>query len=298
MSSDRDTTRTVRSWLDEGVTALPDRVLDAVLDQVPTTPQRRAWWPAWRSRLMNNVRIALATAAVVVAAFIGYQLLGGPGVGDSQPTPQPTAIPTPTPQPTPAENPPVGALEPGTRYHAIRESIAFTFAVPTTGWRSDGQFWFTGHAESGSREETIFFFATLSGTPGVFDDPCAHEGLREFDASLAGNAEAFASLPGTELVSGPSDVTVDGRPGKLVEIAVPEDVGCANSEFWLTYDASCSGVTVECTIYPSWLGETRRAWYVDVDGTIFQITAEIRHPDASAALDTELQQIVDSIQFE
>ena len=29
MSSDRDTTRIVRSWLDEGVTALPDRVLDA-----------------------------------------------------------------------------------------------------------------------------------------------------------------------------------------------------------------------------------------------------------------------------
>jgi len=38
MSTDRDTTRIVRSWLDEGVTVLPDRVLDAVLDQVPATP--------------------------------------------------------------------------------------------------------------------------------------------------------------------------------------------------------------------------------------------------------------------
>ena len=42
MSTDRDTTRIVRSWLEEGVTELPDRVLDAVLDQLPATPQRRA----------------------------------------------------------------------------------------------------------------------------------------------------------------------------------------------------------------------------------------------------------------
>ena len=38
MSTDRDVTRIVRSWLEEGVTALPDRVLDAVLDQLPATP--------------------------------------------------------------------------------------------------------------------------------------------------------------------------------------------------------------------------------------------------------------------
>ena len=54
MSTDRDTTRIVRSWLDEGATALPDRVLDAVLDQVPATSQRRPLWPAWRFREMNN----------------------------------------------------------------------------------------------------------------------------------------------------------------------------------------------------------------------------------------------------
>ena len=38
MSAERDETRIVRSWLEEGVTVLPDRVLDAVLDQVPATP--------------------------------------------------------------------------------------------------------------------------------------------------------------------------------------------------------------------------------------------------------------------
>ena len=55
MSTDRDVTRIVRSWLEEGVTALPDRVLDSVLDQVPATPQRRVtWWPARRLPAMNN----------------------------------------------------------------------------------------------------------------------------------------------------------------------------------------------------------------------------------------------------
>lgn len=32
MSTDRDVTRIVRSWLEEGATALPDRVLDGVID--------------------------------------------------------------------------------------------------------------------------------------------------------------------------------------------------------------------------------------------------------------------------
>ena len=54
MSTDRDVTRIVRSWLEDGATALPDRVLDNVLDQLPATPQRRAWWPARRFRDMNT----------------------------------------------------------------------------------------------------------------------------------------------------------------------------------------------------------------------------------------------------
>ena len=41
MTAELDTTRVVRAWLEEGVTHLPDRVLDAVLADVPTTPQRR-----------------------------------------------------------------------------------------------------------------------------------------------------------------------------------------------------------------------------------------------------------------
>ena len=95
MSTDRETTRIVRSWLEEGVTRLPDRVLDAVLDQVPATRQRRSWWPAWRSNQMNTYAKLIATAAaVLVVAVVGYQFLPGRSAPGGQTTP-----PSPTPAP-------------------------------------------------------------------------------------------------------------------------------------------------------------------------------------------------------
>lgn len=95
MSTDRETTRIVRSWLEEGVTALPDRVLDTVLDQVPATPQRRSWWPAWRSNSMNTyAKLIAAAAAVVLVAVVGYQFLPGTGGTGGQPSIAPSPSPT------------------------------------------------------------------------------------------------------------------------------------------------------------------------------------------------------------
>jgi hypothetical protein len=115
MSTDRDTTRIVRSWLEEGATALPDRVLDAVLDRVPATPQRRSWWPSRRIAHMNPVRIAIAAAAVVVVAIVGYNLLprSGGNVG-GQPTPVPSPTPTPGPTALAAVVPATSNIPPGT----------------------------------------------------------------------------------------------------------------------------------------------------------------------------------------
>jgi len=94
MSTDRETTRLVRSWLEEGVTRLPDRVLDSVLDQVPATQQRRHWWSAWRSNTMQTyAKVVAAAAAVLLVAVVGYQFLPrNSGVGG-----QPTIAPSPSP---------------------------------------------------------------------------------------------------------------------------------------------------------------------------------------------------------
>ena len=79
MSTDHDVTRIVRSWLEEGTTVIPDRVLDTVLDQVPTTHQRRLWWPARRFPTVNSsaLRIGLVAAVLIVAAVVGWRLLPG-----------------------------------------------------------------------------------------------------------------------------------------------------------------------------------------------------------------------------
>lgn len=114
MSTDPELTRIVRSWLEDGVNVLPDRVLDDVLAELPVTPQRRVtWWPARRLIDMNsNLRLAGVAAAVlviVVIAAIGLGLMrpqnvAGPGQSPS-PNPTPTSLITPTPTATPEPTP-------------------------------------------------------------------------------------------------------------------------------------------------------------------------------------------------
>jgi hypothetical protein len=89
--TERDATRIVRSWLEEGADALPDRVLDAVEGQLPGTPQRRAGWLARMFRVPNGnlVRFGFAAVAVIAATIVGMTLFPGT-VGGPRTTPTPT----------------------------------------------------------------------------------------------------------------------------------------------------------------------------------------------------------------
>jgi hypothetical protein len=108
MSTDRDVTRIVRSWMDEGVTELPDRVLDVVLNQVPATPQRRASWLARRTPTLNTyARLGLVAAAVLAVVIVGIGLFGrSPDVGPAtSPTPSASSSPAPSPASSPSVSP-------------------------------------------------------------------------------------------------------------------------------------------------------------------------------------------------
>lgn len=113
MSFDPETTRVVRSWLDHGVTQLPDRVLDAVLDQVPATPQHRAASRLVRRTPTMNKFVGIgfgAAAALVFAVIVGLQVIGldntgvvpGPTGTSASPVAEPSAESTLSLRPSPA----------------------------------------------------------------------------------------------------------------------------------------------------------------------------------------------------
>src|SRR5215208_5040748 len=58
---------TARAWLEDGPTQMSKRGLLSALEEIHTTRQRRAIWPAWRATPVSSF-IRLATAAVLVVA--------------------------------------------------------------------------------------------------------------------------------------------------------------------------------------------------------------------------------------
>lgn len=229
MSTDRDVTSIVRSWLEEGATALPDRVLDNVLDRLPATSQRRAWWPVRRLREMNTpIRLALVAAAVVVVAVVGINLLSqtdgiGPGA-----TPVPTAAPIPTTSPTatPAPYAEPTFLAPGS--YVISPSTTdpgFTFTV-ADGWESRYAVIWKGRDGPG---ETAF---GLWSVANAYADPC-HWQQSLLNPPLGPTAADLAAAlldqdgPGA---SPATDVTFGGYPAKKVDLLVPADLDVARCD--------------------------------------------------------------------
>jgi hypothetical protein len=289
VSTDRDVTRIVRSWLDEGVTQLPDRVLDSVLDQVPMTPQRRApMWAARRFTTMNyTVRIGLAAAAVVVTALIGYQLLSGPNVGD----PGPTATPQPTS--TPARTPVAlrdGPLEPGEHvthpFDAPNDSLSFTFTVPA-GWSGFGKIGVLPEQGGAGPDGMGMGFSLVTG---LYSDPC--HGVQP-DVTVGPTVDelvtAFLDQTAYEATT-PTDVTLSGHSGKQMDLIMPS--GANYTSCYL------GGSTVwQGSIHAQGPGNVWHLWILDVEGVRVVILAQ-DNPGTSAEDKAELLAIVDSIEIE
>jgi hypothetical protein len=297
MHTERDVARIVRSWLRTDEHESADHVLDGVLALLDTTPQRRAWRPARRFANVNNIaKLAIAAAAVVVVAVVGINLLpasgggvgGGPAVSPS-PTPSPKPTPSPSPRPVALAFPPAGDLAVG-RHSMTLNGVPFAFSVATSGWVSNGIF--DIHKATGLTPDGAGFIFWNESPTGVFADPCASLPSPPVGPSAADLAAAVAAVPGTDLVSGPSDVTVGGHPAKHVVLTVREDIKCDAHDFYLWY-----GPSKDNARYATELGSTIRVWIVDVDGRIVWIDGET-YKGAGPEPGQDIQQIVDSIQFE
>ena len=301
MSTDRDVTRIVRSWLEEGVTALPDRVLDSVLDQVPATRQRRAWWPARRAQRMNTgLKLALAAAAVVAVAVAGINFLpgtggtGGPGAVSS-----PTESPSPSPSPLAFHD---GALAAGTY-------VMSPFAGPRSSTVCFGQAGCTEDPADDSIRLTLTVPASYEGAGGrpliwgwggdtgliilrgggLYSDPCHSTAPPDIDVgpSVDDFANALVSHPVLEATT-PVAVTLAGYTGRYVELQLPADVAdCTDGQFW----------PYEPGVYAQGPSQRWRLWILDVEGVRVLIQA-MDGPTTSPERRAELQAIVDSIRIE
>jgi hypothetical protein len=309
MSSDRQTTRIVRSWLEEGVNVLPDRVLDDVLDRLPTTPQRRHSWQAWRNPLVSNtLKYALAGAAVLVLAVVAIGIYfgqsgGGPGVRG--PTPSSTPISTPgtsqppaaSQPPSPAASPPAdGTLTPGMYVISSEpfsaQSPLLVVTVPA-GYDAIGTGVRPWSLVKVGDEPTEFSGLGVWEVDAVYEDPCRWSKTDVDGQSLGPTVDDFvaalAAQPGRNATE-PVDVTVDGYSGKRLELSVPPDIA---------FDANCDEGE-----YRSWPGRFHQApsqiddvRVLDVDG-IRLIIATTYFPTTSAKDRAELDAMFQSLDIQ
>jgi hypothetical protein len=304
MSTRPALTRLIESWLEEGPRVLPDRVIDAVVADLPATRQRRAGWPARRFPIMNSnaFRYGIAAAVVVLVAIVGYQLLPGGGSGGPPASPTPTVAPTagatasPSPEPSPVAFPPRGELAIG-RQAMTLAGVRLSMDFPSAGWISNGTWGIDkGDFLAPASDSAGFFMWPDGAADNVYSDPCAQTELNPpAGASAAERAAAVAAIPGLELVSPPSAVTVGGQPAQHVVMRVPETIGCTPNRFFLWYDAD--DPAAGNARHASAPGETLYEWIIEVNGTIVWIDAETPAGSGPEAA-REVQQIVDSIQFE
>ena len=284
MSTDRDATRIVRSWLDEGVTALPDRILDAVLDELPATRQRRnTWWPARRVSTAKALALGLGAAAVVIVAILGYRFFVPSGASTGGPAETPTPTPSPMTWPTG-----LGVdLAAGTYVSDGPAPIRSTITVPD-GWIVCG----TGSAELGvCAGPGDARGVTVSIVDNVVSDPCDRSRALldpPIGASVDDLVSALSNLSGFEATD-PVDITLNGFEGREFQLTAPADPPCALGAAGLgtwTIPGGTNGVGP---------GEVNLLRIVDVDGVRVML-AVAHQPIASANLIAEARAIFDSIQ--
>jgi hypothetical protein len=309
MSTDRDIARIVRSWLEDGATALPDRVLDTVLDQLPTTSQRRAWWPAWRFREMNTfAKFAIAAAAVVLVAFVGIRLLPSQGnVGGSLPSASPSPSPSQTAAPLGLRQ---GPLSPG-RYilgpaqrdsflecpkpsvSTCTDTMRLIFTVPD-GWSGIlDSIWLTDVGNASPAGAGLLF---ARGAP-LHTDPCLTEAAIASDGTMVvpdipvgPTADEFATALAEHPlldVTTPVDVTLAGYSGKYVDLQVPSDISACSADYrpW------------EPGLYAQGSAQRWHLWILDVAGERV-VVQSTDYAGTSEQHRAELQAIVDSVQIE
>ena len=288
MTTDIDTSRVVRSWLREDAHESADRLLQEVVAALDQTPQHRSRRPAWRVGFVNvDAKLGLYAAAVLAVVALVMNLLPGGGTpsvggpGESSPSAPATVEPSGSAN---VDIWPSGPYEVG-RHEARVEGLQFSFEVPADGWSGDPTW--TGMLLKRPRDGglELGWVGFTWSFDNVATDPCV-TGARTVGPSVDDLATAITTIPGIEAKE-PTDTTVGGLPAKVVEFAINDDIDCAPTRFMLYGPKSA---------YPNSTDSTIKDWIFEVDGDRTGIHADVVGDDP--ALWAEIQQIIDSIQFE
>jgi hypothetical protein len=172
--------------------------------------------------------------------------------------------------------------------------VEFSFTVPDAAWGAFGTISINKSIVGPQGAEAIIFWTTFpDGDNAQADDadPCAAMLSSSIGSTTADLGAAISTAPGTELVTGPSDVTVGRYPAEHVVLTVREDLGCDPGYFYswqaMSWGAFWPGTNP---------GDTIRVWIVDVGGTLLFFEAETTD-QADAELEREIEQIIGSIRF-
>ena len=170
------------------------------------------------------------------------------------------------------------------------EGIPFSFSVPSEGWWRNGDLFISKSTLGPHGAEAIILWTGIAGSK-PFARACG-QWWGAPDGSLADWAAEASRNSGTELVSGPADVTVGGYAAKHVVLTIRNDVACDPGFFhrWKAVDVGPFWLSTE-------VGDTIRIWLVRVGGTILYIEGDT-HDYAGAHLKREVDKIVSSMAFD
>lgn len=316
MSTRPNPDRAISEWLSaEAPAGAPERLLMATRQQLESTNQRRARWPARRFQDMNNsLGIAVAAAAVVAVAVVGINLMpeqGGGGPGTSPTASPSTSSSAPPVKSSPAAlepepvitgplaagtylvNPSTGpawtacpdATTPGCSDPPEADSIRFTITVPE-GWAwGPGGLWLAEEEAAPPSGASVGF----GRGSWLHSDPCRTDTALP-DVPVGPTVDDFANaLAGNDLLdaTAPVDVTLAEYSGKYVEVQAPADLSACPTSYFLW----------EPGIYAQGPSFRWHLWILDVEG-VRVVVQSTDYPGTSPQHRAEQQAIVDSITIE
>jgi hypothetical protein len=298
--NDRNFDQLLNAWMDLGPTTAPDRVADAARLEAATTRQLPAvisrWAPRRFPEMNSYAKVALATAAVVLAALVGYNYLVAPNVGGPR-----LFGPDPTPTPSSSLDPAAidftqlpgegTALEPAPYLIDYPAPVVVTITVPDEPFETNPSAWYKAMYDYGPWHQTNAARLGFGNVENLRIDACdPGPGWQDppTGPSVADLVEGLDAIENVDITH--SNATLDGYSGELLEITgLDRPAGCSDAPvLWETTRG-------DETLVPG-PNERVRVWILDVEGNRLVVWAGQDNDDQATADD--LQTLVDSIQIQ